>query len=878
MVSQKDAIRINTNRTENLTLLGGQQSLKQNPLDKFFGEGTIKEQMKAEEEYAKRLEEYRKNVEAFNREVGRLEQEGKNLQQQKGVMQTQPARVIQYNELGKLIEAEAQKLQALAPDTSGILRYNSQIEALQRESDLLAQRADRLDTSDKRSVDSFNNDARDFNRRLEMIQAKSGDVEASIRNIDDYNDKVKQFNEKLKDYEGQRPEVDLAIAKIDAYNKQIEKFNEKIAKTKTPIEPVKPKTGAITPAVYGVKEEWKKALSAKDTLQKIKNSAGLLAEYIVPGVWLKNWDKMNNWQRGLNIALDLAVIIPAARLAASGARWIAKPSSRATLKLYGQVKNLAVKSRKANEAYAIAVKQGFKKGLPTSAQASKIQKLQQAAFVADEKFLDKFGRLTSVSIKQIKKIERKSGFKGLTKQMERIYKNVDEVKDLTKKINLIEKLPQKKMTETLRRRRSDLFFERERLNAQLKKQYAILDKKMRTRVKGEYYKDMPEAFKGYDFSFENIKSPPSELGSTIDDIERYLKTDESLKPTERKFWELDRTPKGEGGGVATETKTATEKVTKEAADKGTETLKIKAKYKKNEKAKPKEKPAPSEVAKKSTGELTEREKAALYGASTSPAFKEFIADAISPYARPDISQKIVTLTELSPAVKEKVKAGAVATPDIVKAVEAATIEATKAAQKVFNKEGATIKPVISIIPEATTKARDAIKEAIKAETNPLVKQELQTKAKMIEKVAVEISTKPPKIKPTEFKPRIVPRTKKSQKSDKQVRDEVNDREGAIAWRQGELNKKDVWHVIVSPYKTEGDHYVMLGRQPSGATIVKGAQSAFKTAKTLYGISPSRQLRLSLGFMKVSISPTGKGIQLEYKPEMSRKKKFPLTRR
>lgn len=108
------------------------------------------------------------------------------------------------------------------------------------------------------------------------------------------------------------------------------------------------------------------------------------------------------------------------------------------------------------------------------------------------------------------------------------------------------------------------------------------------------------------------------------------------------------------------------------------------------------------------------------------------------------------------------------------------------------------------------------------------------------------------------------------KSDKEKRKIIRKYRGAITWRQGQLQGKDRWIVIMPPYRTDADVVNVMGRVPKGAHLVTGARSAFKTATVTYGITPSAGISIfkGLGAFSVSITPQGRGVSLDYTPNIS----------
>ena len=104
-------------------------------------------------------------------------------------------------------------------------------------------------------------------------------------------------------------------------------------------------------------------------------------------------------------------------------------------------------------------------------------------------------------------------------------------------------------------------------------------------------------------------------------------------------------------------------------------------------------------------------------------------------------------------------------------------------------------------------------------------------------------------------------------SDKEKRQAVLNAEGAIAWRQGQLGGKDVWHCIKYPYASETDCLTVLGKKPSNTTIVRGPASAYQTIKLRHGQPPASKVTGDMGFMDFFIEPkTGRRVGIGFKPD------------
>lgn len=101
----------------------------------------------------------------------------------------------------------------------------------------------------------------------------------------------------------------------------------------------------------------------------------------------------------------------------------------------------------------------------------------------------------------------------------------------------------------------------------------------------------------------------------------------------------------------------------------------------------------------------------------------------------------------------------------------------------------------------------------------------------------------PKIKPVKPIPRFG--TGEDKKSDEEKRQAIKDAGGAVAWPQGELRGKTVWHVILAPFD-KPRHLIVLGKQPEGAENYPGPGQAYKSIKTLFGKGPDKPVKLEGG--------------------------------
>lgn len=104
--------------------------------------------------------------------------------------------------------------------------------------------------------------------------------------------------------------------------------------------------------------------------------------------------------------------------------------------------------------------------------------------------------------------------------------------------------------------------------------------------------------------------------------------------------------------------------------------------------------------------------------------------------------------------------------------------------------------------------------------------------------------------------------------EKELRRQVSETGRAIAWRQGMLQGKDQWYMITRGKDGEYSIHRLLGRKPSGAMLVRGPDSAYKTAKLLFGDTLSKKLTIDMGIQDIALEPISgsKGVKLSYKPD------------
>ena len=199
------------------------------------------------------------------------------------------------------------------------------------------------------------------------------------------------------------------------------------------------------------------------------------------------------------------------------------------------------------------------------------------------------------------------------------------------------------------------------------------------------------------------------------------------------------------------------------------------------------------------------------------------------------------------------------------------------------------------ITELINKIRERAKEQTETETatkeqeRTQTQTETQTKTKTKTEVKTETPTKKgPKTPDDKLKGfgghediagkteiKIRPLSPEYQEKARKI---VKESDGAIAWRMGEVGKRDRWDVVVNPYTSNEQYYMILGKQPEGATIVKrGEGSAYGTTQVIRGQAPRRTVSVDSGFVDITITPTGKrSVKMRVTPDPKMETKGDIT--
>jgi len=109
-------------------------------------------------------------------------------------------------------------------------------------------------------------------------------------------------------------------------------------------------------------------------------------------------------------------------------------------------------------------------------------------------------------------------------------------------------------------------------------------------------------------------------------------------------------------------------------------------------------------------------------------------------------------------------------------------------------------------------------------------------------------------------------------TDDEKRDIVKGAGGAIAWPQGELNDKKVWHIIKAPYRPS-DHLVVTGQAPEGAKLYLGAREAYKSVTLLSGAGPGQPAKFEGGAVDPVVFTSNGKVRIAFSHDKETKKRY-----
>lgn len=558
-----------------------------------------------------------------------------------------------------------------------------------------------------------------------------------------------------------------------------------------------------------------------------KETALTGAENLIPFVaTARYWGEMSTKQKVVALSIDTAstlLILYGPKLLKIAGRTITGES---------QLVKLASKSGAAGKALQTATRDYesvLTSKLPKTQaglvdMANKVEKARIASVKADKAFLNKLETVGSVTKKELKKIETKSGIKGFKQAVTDVSK---AQKELTKAVKQVEKNPvsmAKDNTAALKAL-DNLAQKQAKLQTALDNAGSVLKPR---------YTESPPApeFKGFKTTWE--KSNP-----------KLVKREQDILDDMQKW--VDETRAGAGGTKGKASKPAVIEATKPVKIKATAKLKLTPEY---AEAKPgvkpkvkvpavtKTKPAVFPRGKTAVTTKTESVPSEAYGRMTrEQIIRQYgvdTADTIQYQAR-SIQDSLVgskLLSKLNPAQREGIESA------IKSSVTAGILSKTTEATDLQAKEA----------------IKSALKPATKLLTATQVKTLTSTVTKQVEKI--KLPTKP--IGGAFKTPIKLPGGRGTDEKEKEWTPE--DVKSAIAWRDG-----FVVHAIKSPYRRGIDEKSYnVNNLPAGMVVMtnyKGQGSQSRTAKVT-GKFPNK-LTVDVGNQDVVITKNRKGVNIRH---------------
>ena len=643
-----------------------------------------------------------------------------------------------------------------------------------------------------------------------------------------------------------------------------------------------------------------------------KEGSIFVAELAVPGLYTaRHWATMTTGEKVLNISLDVAsvlLILYGGKILRAGIKPLT--SIGKTERLADKAGKTADKLAKASGAYQDAFATGKvvvgdagklsqASTLKNARLLGNVQTAQVAASKADRAFLQQLSKLKSLSPKQLRILEQKSGIKGLARAITDVTKASDDlnaawrsadkirfhseartfsqVSDNNEHILRLMKVQEKEaaLENALVRAESSI---KPRYQAKVYSTWvdAIKVQKAKIAKLNQSYNKAVEARNIYPSNKEiqersafikqlldnenaNLTSmnqqynagklpphleKPMEKGAldllaetklNADDdvfkaIDGWLKRSKELKgkPGDR-FWEIS--PK-EGGGIAVKPITKISPVEAKIVPK----VIPEAISKLNAKAVPKVVAEPS--------------------ISAFPGLRPKVKEAIKPTERAISREDVGRMTSAQIAEKYGFEPvidarGKPIILDVIQAKEFRKVTPTELIQvNELVKEGLKADTAVSI--------RENIVNQNQVAPEPLTQLQVEVIRQVVTntKVPTKPVTKPPiGIKPPKTPLRFFPPIGKE--SDIEKRKRIISAGGAIAWAQGELQDKKVWHTIMQPYRPS-DHIVVIGVAPQGAKLYAGPREAYKSVTLLSGSGPSKPATFEGGAVDPTIYTTSDG--------------------
>ena len=385
------------------------------------------------------------------------------------------------------------------------------------------------------------------------------------------------------------------VADWRKYNAEVSSAEKEVERKKPPAEIYKEVSAAMFDSIFvpfiesyeagkaiGRKEAATGKVLQGDINQEVKKLLLHGADIAVPGVYVgRHWNELSPQEKTLNIAIDVAsILIPIGMIKAAGAL----RAIRAT-----KVVNMAKTAGKAaNELNSATRNVGILTKVKTPEKllgryADKIGDLQSKSLKADKALFTELAKLDKIPKKQLKIVEKQSGFRGLTKDLTDITKARKQVMKAQNRFDAVTNdlsgtiskrttglRPETRMAEQVRiakdiqGARADLMKAQARLEVTLDKAGSTLQPRYK-RVGWE--KDIQEYLSPDEIRYfsegakwepppreaiitdPRIGPKPSPEQSTLDAIKNYLRTAKGAKEKETAYWVL---PRREGGVAVAE--------------------------------------------------------------------------------------------------------------------------------------------------------------------------------------------------------------------------------------------------------------------------------------------------------------------------------------
>jgi len=702
-------------------------------------------------------------------------------------------------------------------------------------------------------VDSFNGEVEAFNKKWsgftegipedkypqyvkesEALDQRIGEIDHNLEVINKVSTAVDKFNENARAFQEKwRKPIELSAEREKQHGKELVALNRQYVNLQESI--LSDQEKLITPD---------KPMETTLGLELSRLQTG--AELLVPGVYTgTHWAVMTKGERAVSITTDVAAVLlfyGLGKVIGAGARHLSRvsrietPVLKAAKKAGEANKKLQEATKLYNQAQRAPLVSRSRKLLIK--HANKVEKLRVEARTADQRFINRFLSLEKITKSELKRIEKRAGFKKLTRDIKDIMKAQRNIKKAWDKVDKAPFNAQAQTPKAIRANNKHL-----RALEKLQKRQAALDKaldKAGSKLQPRYTpKPPPDEFAGYQMKF---KERPKITGGddTISSIESFLARGREVSTKGDEFWILPKDTKVTAPTkvlpkVKVETKP---RIEPKPEPKGKFDLEVKPKFKKPS-AKPKEKLKAKDVPKIEPG----------------------VKPIPKPVVRPQIKEK--PISRPVPQIE-------------VKYLEAILIEeATRPAERAAIQTRVRSAAATAIKAAEAALVKGATAEQVKDKVEPLVKEELALKPQVAVKPKVDqriktlveeaIKVNVKKVPALKFKMRLA--LLPGGGSDKDKRQLIRASNGAITWRHGELRGKDVWHVFVHPYKSKADFVTVVGKKPRNATVVKGPGSAYQTIKLLYGKAPAKKVTGDIGFFDFSIEPIGmKKVGIGFTPD------------